>query len=64
MRFRFGIIVILGLAALLSMAALAGCGDEGGTTTAAATSPCTGNETDLVPPPTGKPQLAYFYRDT
>lgn len=64
MRLRYVTIMLLVLAALLSMTALAGCGGEGTTTTAAATSPCTGNEPDLVPPPSGKPQLAYFYRDT
>lgn len=50
--------MLLVLAALLSMTALAGCGDEGTTTSA-----CTGNEPDLIPPPSGKPQLAYFYQD-
>lgn len=65
MRSRSGILFLLTLVALTLVALLAaGCGGDSGATTSASTSPCTGSEPELVPPPAGKPQLAYFYRDT
>jgi hypothetical protein len=53
------------LAVALALPVLvAGCGD-GTTTTAASTAPqCDPKSPSIIPPPSGKPQLVEFFRDT
>ena len=59
------IFLIIGFAAALLLAVLlAGCGGDS-TTTAAATAPqCKADAPSIIPPPSGKPQHVYFFRDT
>lgn len=59
------IVIIFSLFAILAAVLIAGCGDDGKTSTTAATAPqCSPDQKSIVPAPTGKPQHVYFFRDT
>jgi len=60
------IAIISGLFVMLMAAVfMAGCGDDGKTSSSAATAPqCQPDQKSIIPAPSGKPQHVYFYRDT
>jgi len=60
------IIFLLGIAgSLLAVLLLAGCGsDSTSTGTTASVAQCKADQPSIIPPPSGKPQHIYFFRDT
>jgi hypothetical protein len=65
-KFHRYLLVAGGIAlAFLVVAGLAGCNDSGTTNTSASSVPqCDPSSPSIIPPPSGKPQLVEFYRDT
>ncbi len=59
------IYILLGVAAMFLLAAiLTGCGDSGSPTAASTAPQCDPSAPSIIPPPSGRPQLVEFYRDT
>jgi len=66
MKWKRQIIFLLGIAgSLLAVVLLSGCGnDSTGTSSAASLGQCKADQPSIIPPPSGKPQHVYFFRDT
>lgn len=57
-------IFLILLAAVFAAAILSGCGDDQKATTTTAKITCDPNAPSIIPPPSGRPQLVEFFRDT